>query len=105
MAAVSTLDGAMTGKSSSITPRTVNQLMAVSVSGGEKAFQVGVPAPLFKVRMLLGPVTATGFMNQYDVAPDGQRFLLNVPVEDTPISPVTVVLNWVEELKRLVPAN
>jgi Tol biopolymer transport system component len=82
-----------------------SQLMAVPVSGDEKAFQVGVPAPLFKIRLLLGPFSAVGFIQQYDVMPDGQRFLLNLPVDDSPISPVTVVLNWVEELTRLVPTN
>ena len=31
---------------------------------------------------------------QYDVTPDGQRFLVNVPAEDTQTTSITVVLNW-----------
>jgi hypothetical protein len=31
--------------------------------------------------MLLGPTVSAGFRAQYDVTPDGQRFLLNTPVE------------------------
>ena len=69
------------------------QLMAVPMRLGDKAVQVGAPVPLFKARMLLGPVTSLGFNPQYDVTADGQRFLLNVPVDDS-ISSVTVVLNW-----------
>jgi len=30
---------------------------------------------------------------QYDVAPDGQRFLMNTIIEEAP-SPITVILNW-----------
>ena len=70
------------------------QLMAVPIGAGDKALQIGAPAPLFKARMLLGPITAVGFNQQYDVTQDGRRFLLNVPVEDTPVSPITIVLNW-----------
>jgi hypothetical protein len=52
-------------------------------------------------RLLGGPTTVTGFLHQYDVAADGQRFLLNVPVDDAPTSPaITVVLNWAAGLRR-----
>jgi hypothetical protein len=40
-----------------------------------------------------------------DVTPDGQRFLINVPADDTPLSPITIVLNWQEELKQRVPTR
>ena len=39
----------------------------------------------------------------YDVAPDGQRFLMVKPDEDS--GEVVVVLNWFTELERLVPTN
>ena len=50
-----------------------------------------------------------GVGRSYDVAPDGQRFLMITAsggAEDTsaPTS-LTVVLNWFEELRRLVPTN
>jgi Tol biopolymer transport system component len=38
--------------------------------------------------------------NLYDVTPDGQRFLVNVPLEWTSAVPITVVTNWTEKLKE-----
>ena len=41
----------------------------------------------------------------YDVSPDGQRFLMLKPVEQgqAALTQINVVLNWTEELKRPVP--
>jgi hypothetical protein len=43
----------------------------------------------------------------WDATADGQRFLLQRPVtsKETPVSAMHIVLNWAEELKRLVPAK
>ena len=45
----------------------------------------------------------------YDVAPDGQRFLMTTAgggAEDTSAPPdLILVQNWFEELRRLVPTN
>jgi serine/threonine-protein kinase len=42
----------------------------------------------------------------YDVSHDGERLLvLNPATADTPLKRIKVVLNWHEELKRLVPAD
>jgi hypothetical protein len=50
------------------------------------------------------PTPAT-FPN-YDVSPDGQRFLmLKAPEETTAPTQIKVVLNWFEELKRRVPVH
>jgi len=38
----------------------------------------------------------------YDVAPDGRFLIIQEPQEPTPLG-INVVLNWFEELKRLVP--
>jgi len=40
-------------------------------------------------------------------SPDGQRFLMLQPVgqEQPPVTQIHVVLNWAEELKRLVPSK
>jgi hypothetical protein len=41
----------------------------------------------------------------YDVAPDGQRFMmLEESVKQPPTTRLNVVLNWFEELKQRVPA-
>ncbi len=44
------------------------------------------------------------FERPYDVAPDG-RFLMMKSVSGSRPGEITVVLNWFEELKRLVPTN
>ena len=36
----------------------------------------------------------------YDATPDGQRFLVNIPLEWTSALPITVVTNWTEKLKE-----
>ena len=43
----------------------------------------------------------------YDVSPDGQRFLMLKPIEQARAAPtqINVVLNWFEELKQKVPAG
>jgi Tol biopolymer transport system component len=74
------------------------RLMAVPITGAS-APDVGAAVPLFEARMLNGPSVPVGFRHQYDAARDGQRFLLNVPLEETPTSPITVVINWTAGLK------
>jgi hypothetical protein len=46
--------------------------------------EVGTPVALFAMRPTAQVVTS----------PDGQRFLLNTPLEDAVTTPLTVVLNW-----------
>jgi Tol biopolymer transport system component len=77
--------------------RDGTHLMVVAVEGG-KGFAVGRPRPLFKDGI---PPWLNG---GYDVAPDGQR-LLTMEVEEDGAKRIVVVLDWFEELKRLVPAG
>ncbi len=42
------------------------------------------------------------FYRAWDVMPDGQRF---IAVERAPVSTLNVILNWFDELKRLVPTD
>ena len=43
----------------------------------------------------------------YDISPDGKRFLMIKPgsAQETAPPNITVVQNWGEELKRLVPSK
>jgi hypothetical protein len=41
----------------------------------------------------------------YAVTGDGRRFLIGKPVDESINEPITLVLNWSEELKRLVPSK
>jgi hypothetical protein len=75
------------------------RLMAVPISGAT-ALEVGPAVPLFEARMLNGSSIPIGFRQQYDATRDGQRFLINVPLEETSPPPITVVINWSAGLKR-----
>ena len=67
-------------------------LMAVPVNLGATS-EFGAPRALFKTGILFTPIYKT-WMNQYAVARDGQRFLLNRSVlESTPDS-ITAVVPW-----------
>ena len=49
---------------------------------------------------------AGGVTTQYDIDPSGERFLLlDTYTEDSARTTIHVVLNWFEELKRLVPTD
>ncbi len=63
---------------------------AVSSQAGDLTF--GVSRPLFEYPSLF----------EYDVAPDGQRFVLRTVNPDAMAREIRVVLNWLEELKAKV---
>ena len=65
----------------------------------QTTLQTGPPKTLFRVRIVAHGSQGTGLYTLYDVAPDGQRFLMNVPPDD-PGPPFTVVLNWPAGLKK-----
>jgi hypothetical protein len=48
-----------------------------------------------------------GTFPNYDVSPDGQRFLMLKPTEQAQAAQtqINVVLNWFEELKQKVPVE
>jgi Tol biopolymer transport system component len=69
------------------------RVMTVNVraNGADLAFDA--PAKLFQTR------TLRGSWNLYDVSPDGQRFLVNAPLEWALSADIMVVTNWTEKLK------
>ena len=67
--------------------------MAVSVKTGQ-TFDSDSPQVLFETML---PFEAQ--RQSYNVSADGQRFLVNAPVE-AESSPFTIVLNWTGLLKR-----
>jgi dipeptidyl aminopeptidase/acylaminoacyl peptidase len=77
-----------------------NKLMSVAVTT-QPGFNTSTP----RIVVDMPPTTLTRFGNSsYDVSPDGQRFLfVKANVENRPPDEVRAVLNWTEELKRLVP--
>ena len=74
--------------------------MAVPVKTGT-AFTVGKPEKLFDQQMVIDFNPGTGSLN-YDVSPDG-RFVMIIPTGKN--DELELVLNWAEELKRLVPTK
>jgi Tol biopolymer transport system component len=65
-------------------------VMMVPIESGENSFVRGTPQELFRTR------EATSF----DVTADGQRFLVNQAVSDSSNTPVTVIVNWPQLLKK-----
>jgi hypothetical protein len=77
-------------------------MMAVDVATSP-AFVAGKPRRLFT-----GPYAIHLGVRGYDVMPDGSRFLMVDTRADQPPAPAThiiLVQNWLEELKRRVPAR
>jgi eukaryotic-like serine/threonine-protein kinase len=72
------------------------RLIAVPVRSAT-SLDVGAAVPLFEAHLLGGGL---GVRLQYDVARDGQRFLLNVPLDDAAASSITVVLNWAAGFRK-----
>ena len=72
--------------------RDSDRMMAVEVGD-----RTGIPQFLFEGY-------ATGNPRNYDVTRDGERFLM-VMIQGSTEEEIHVVLNWTEELTRLVPTN
>jgi len=70
-------------------------LMAVDVDT-QAGFEAGIPHALFKAEVS----PSTFRMNRYLPSEDGQRFLLHSPASIATSPPLTVVVNWAEELKQ-----
>ena len=66
------------------------KLMTVSVEVRANFFQPGTPQALFQ----------TSPESQFDVARDGQRFLISQPVAGSSDAAITVILNWPKLLTR-----
>jgi eukaryotic-like serine/threonine-protein kinase len=74
-----------------------SKIMAVPITGGTN-FDSGSPVPLFQA--VPREMGATSELAEYDVARDGQRFLVNTQVRDPETQPMSVILNWSTQLKK-----
>jgi Tol biopolymer transport system component len=75
-----------------------NQMMAASLTIKADVLEVGEVRPLFPTRPM------TGSRYAYDVTKDGKRFLVNTTGDqDETATPITVVVNWNEQPRRLAP--
>ena len=75
-------------------------LVSVNVKTSGDSLSFDTPTPLFPLgnRDFIGP----GVRAQYDVSPDGERFVVNVNSDGEP-QRVRMILDWFDELNRLVP--
>ncbi|MCZ6484226.1 MAG: hypothetical protein O6826_00835, partial [Acidobacteria bacterium] len=78
--------------------RNGEAMMVVSIKT-ELTFTQGSPVVLFT-----GEYTTSGAVVNYDISPDGQRFLMIKEAEGS-TGQINIVQNWFSELKRLLPTN
>ncbi len=65
----------------------------VKLSADGQSLETGTPVALFPIRVAGGPVSAFN-KQQYAVALDGQRFLVNLAVDNGAAPPITLIYNW-----------
>ncbi len=71
------------------------KLMAVPTGSN---FDPGTPVALFQANAR--ELVATSERFSYDVAKDGQRFLINTQVKNSDAQPMSIILNWDAALKK-----
>jgi Tol biopolymer transport system component len=85
--------------------RSGNRMMVSPIQTGERTLTRGTPEVLFEGSYVSTHSLSSG-VQYYDISPDGQRFLMmkegELPADQ---SQIYVILNWFEELKRLVPTD
>lgn len=74
-----------------------DKIMAVDVRERDSTIEFGTPRQLFQPPFFAPPSPVRAW--RYDVAADGQRFLVTVSKEEAP-TPVTLVVHWSSELKK-----
>ena len=71
------------------------RLMVVDVETDGQIFHPGAPKPLFEVHL-----ETEARRSRYQVAANGQKFLVVVPLESALSAPISVVTNWTAGLKH-----
>ena len=70
-----------------------DKLMAAEIKAAGSAINVTGVRPLFETRPI-----RTGSV--YDVFSDGRRFLVNTQIEPEVTSPITLVVNWMKDMRK-----
>jgi hypothetical protein len=74
---------------------TEGRLMSVAIKSFQP-FTAGNPETLFPTQI----IGTRGIPNQFDVAPDGKKFLINSRTEEAKDVPLVLVNNWTAGLKK-----
>ena len=85
-----------------VTPDSRLMALPIGLSQATHTLEVGAPVALFPTRLATGGNLAnagTLARAQYAVASDG-RFLMNIAVDESSASPITIVQNWPAALKK-----
>ena len=80
--------------------REAGRFVAVPVTT-KPVFKAGVPRSLFSGSY---STDISGNAN-YNISPDGKQFVLMRTGAEVPLRQLHVVLNWFDELERLVPTD
>ncbi len=81
--------------------RSGDKTMVASIQTQDQTLSAGSPRVLFEGQYVRHS-SPPGFQ-YYDISDDGQQFLMIKRGEGSQSGQINVVLNWFEELKRLVP--
>jgi hypothetical protein len=73
--------------------------MSASVSGQGEMFAVGTVQALFDTTIRQIGFAGANAIN-YDVSPDGQRFLILSTQDNAATTPITLVVNWTGLMKK-----
>jgi Tol biopolymer transport system component len=86
------------------------KLLAVSIGETASSLTVGAPARLFDAAYMLDRSATQGGVANYDIAPDGRRFVMveearprNADATDS--VQLQIIVNWFEDLKQRVPTK
>ena len=86
-----------------------DQLTAVRFKASGTTFIPGKPARVLNGKYVAGSTTRGYDLRLYDISADGQRFLMLKETAgastSAPLPTMTVVVNWINELKSRVPAK
>jgi hypothetical protein len=74
-------------------------MLAVEIET-EEGLRAGRPRVLFEKEL-----ESAGNFRNYDVSPDGERFIMVQTPDSTERGQLEIVFNWFEELERLVPTE
>ena len=72
------------------------KMMSAPVKTSGAAIEFGTPHALFKTRIF----GQQAILHEFDVTPDGQRFIIGTLIGEPKAPPPTVILNWAAELNK-----
>ena len=84
--------------------RREDEVMAVSINA-TAGFKTGVPRMVAEGTSVDDAIISQRFVRGYDGTLDSERLLIVLPAPDSKPAKPIVVLNWSEELTRLVPTG